>query len=212
MKRILLLLFLTVSLFGFNQHLDSLYISNNSNPNTIDVTTVVTNGSSFSLLDHSYSMSNDTIRLDVCYAIGLAAMIQTLTNTFEIIIPTGIDTFYLDLSINKATSTNCVTNETVDFAFLEFHYPLLYDISLGNFEKYDLPIQVYPNPVQNKLHINTNGKIVESIELYNFLGEKVLEKNSNQSHLEVGGIENGIYFLVVKTSAGHLKKKIIISN
>ncbi len=52
---------------------------------------------------------------------------------------------------------------------------------------------VYPNPVTNVLTINSNSE-VSKIELYNTLGQLILE-NNNRSEINLSSILNGTYFI-----------------
>lgn len=73
-------------------------------------------------------------------------------------------------------------------------------------------IQVYPNPARNLLNIdNRSGATIQSLQLLDISGRKVLfldEKNSNSVPLEK--LNNGFYFLQIKTDKGILNRKIQI--
>lgn len=57
-------------------------------------------------------------------------------------------------------------------------------------------IKIYPNPVENKLHVDTDYEI-ESINLYSALGQLV-QSNSNQNSIDVSTLPSGIYLLEIK--------------
>lgn len=65
-------------------------------------------------------------------------------------------------------------------------------------------IQVYPNPVNDILRVSGNGYRVSGIEyrvtVYNFLGEKVIERELVDGQLNVSSLPAGIYIL--KTEEG----------
>lgn len=69
-------------------------------------------------------------------------------------------------------------------------------------------IAIYPNPVQNELHIQLPSNItINSVSLFNGIGQKVLE-NSN-SDFSVSALSSGVYYVEIETSEGTFHKKII---
>lgn len=57
-------------------------------------------------------------------------------------------------------------------------------------------IKIYPNPVENKLHVDTDYEI-ESIKLYSVLGQLV-QSNANQNTIDISALASGIYSVEVK--------------
>jgi aminopeptidase N len=69
-------------------------------------------------------------------------------------------------------------------------------------------IAVYPNPVKDELHIQLpSNLIVNSVTLFNGIGQKVLENSS--SDFSVSTLSSGIYYVKIETSEGTFHKKII---
>ena len=69
---------------------------------------------------------------------------------------------------------------------------------------------IYPNPanIGEKITVNTTSKI-ESIELVNILGEKVLTENSNK--ITTSNLSKGTYIIMINLSDGRvIENKIII--
>jgi hypothetical protein len=54
-------------------------------------------------------------------------------------------------------------------------------------------VLVYPNPLENTLIIDNNGKIIESIIVYNQIGRKLLETHS--TIIDFSNLSGGIYFI-----------------
>ncbi|MDX9697335.1 MAG: T9SS type A sorting domain-containing protein [Bacteroidales bacterium] len=54
-------------------------------------------------------------------------------------------------------------------------------------------IQLYPNPVTDILHINNNGAVVRSVDIYNTSG-KLIIRITDKNEVNVSGLETGIYF------------------
>lgn len=75
--------------------------------------------------------------------------------------------------------------------------------------------KIFPNPTNNELNIsfeNNNEEIL--LEIYNFLGIKVMSKtiNTNSSHINisVSCLSPGVYFLNYKTKSSNWNNKLII--
>lgn len=68
-------------------------------------------------------------------------------------------------------------------------------------------LQIFPNPVQNQLHLKTSEKI-ETVDLYDSLGRKVKTLN-NEKDQSLNGISKGIYFLKIKTDKNGYVEKLI---
>ena len=70
---------------------------------------------------------------------------------------------------------------------------------------------IYPNPMQDVLHIKTEQEI-SSVKVYNLLGQEVLQKNfsgfSEVYTLDVSRLGHGHYIAVIETDKGVFSKKI----
>lgn len=74
-------------------------------------------------------------------------------------------------------------------------------------------VKMYPNPATNQLTIES-AENIETIYVVNQLGQTILEKsiNAKQAKVNTAKLENGIYFVRVKTEKGILNKKVVIQN
>lgn len=81
---------------------------------------------------------------------------------------------------------------------------LIYDAIAEN----DIFIEVHPNPVNDKLFINTNENI-RQINIYNITGVMVYESNECENHIDLSKLSDGIYFIKIKTDKGDIIKKVI---
>ncbi|MFV0502233.1 MAG: T9SS type A sorting domain-containing protein [Bacteroidales bacterium] len=79
------------------------------------------------------------------------------------------------------------------------------DISLD-----DNSITIYPNPTNSEVNISSEN-IINSIEIYNSLGQRVYYSvvNSMEKVIDISSFENGVYILGVNTENGVIRKKII---
>jgi gluconolactonase len=59
-------------------------------------------------------------------------------------------------------------------------------------------IKIYPNPVQNELHLSLSGK-TGMLEVFDISGKTVLQKEirKNNTSIDVSGLHNGIYFIKI---------------
>lgn len=72
-------------------------------------------------------------------------------------------------------------------------------------------IQVYPNPTQSILNLQTNGNKMREIQLYSISGKYLFAKEIDAENytLPTSFLESGLYMLRIKTDKGMLTKKII---
>jgi hypothetical protein len=76
-------------------------------------------------------------------------------------------------------------------------------------------IAVYPNPINDRFTIQTGTLNVESVEVYNILGQKVLNKsfagkNTSATTIDNLQLRSGYYFLKINTDKGLATKQITI--
>jgi hypothetical protein len=74
----------------------------------------------------------------------------------------------------------------------------------------DNSITLYPNPTNSEVNISSQN-IINSIEIYNSLGQRVYQSvvNSNTKTIDISSFSNGVYILGVITDNGVIRKKII---
>lgn len=83
---------------------------------------------------------------------------------------------------------------------------------LGNVEVYNQgEIKIYPNPVKENLHIETNSKITR-IELFNIVGQKLEELNNKEKFFNLSNQSKGVYILKIQMENGKMETKKIIKN
>ncbi len=69
-------------------------------------------------------------------------------------------------------------------------------------------IQIYPNPVNDQLTINSN-LFIEQITVRDILGKVQFVTNTNKTAIDFGNFVNGIYLLEIKTAHGTLISKVV---
>lgn len=89
-----------------------------------------------------------------------------------------------------------------------------YEISTGVFANTlgkNYVITVYPNPMKDKLFINSDGKDFSKIELIDSTGKVVYSKSvvKQQEYLDTSGLMNGLYIIKAYTINGLYTSKVI---
>ena len=71
-------------------------------------------------------------------------------------------------------------------------------------------IVIYPNPIEDWLTLRMKNKeTIENIKVFNLNGLLVLEAKISSSKVNVKTLPKGIYIVVVKTSEGEFREKIV---
>ncbi len=89
---------------------------------------------------------------------------------------------------------------------------ILVEFTVGLEEKQLKGLKAYPNPVKDFLTIDTGENRVERIQVFNVLGELILdiEKEANRiSSIDFNSTSPGIYILHVDTQAGYYQLRVI---
>lgn len=81
-------------------------------------------------------------------------------------------------------------------------------IGLGDEIEKEYGINIYPNPMSDKLNIVSKDKI-KSIEIYDIMGRKRIYGESNANSLDVSSLEKGVYIIAINLEGKVLRHKII---
>ena len=68
--------------------------------------------------------------------------------------------------------------------------------------------KIYPNPANDVLHVE--GSEVILVEVDNIMGQSVLNVNENFKSINIDSLQNGIYFVRLKTNDGEKTVKLVI--
>jgi len=110
----------------------------------------------------------------------------------------GVGTHVITMTATSGSSVNCTFN-------------LIVDANLGIDDMVKNTFIVYPNPANTTITIKGDNIENEEIEMYNMLGQKVLQRSliANESVIDISGLTNGIYslyFVNSKTSQKIIKQ------
>ena len=82
--------------------------------------------------------------------------------------------------------------------------------TVGTDEFADNNFNYYPNPVEQRLNLNTNG-LVEDVTIYNMLGQEVLDVQPEQvsPQINMSGLQSGAYMMKVSIDGATRAFRII---
>ena len=86
--------------------------------------------------------------------------------------------------------------------------PLSIELIPDAVPEYSKEAKAYPNPAQNMLHIEGTG--LTEVEVFNIMGQSVLNINDNIETVDISHLQNGIYFVRLKTNDGEKTVKLVI--
>jgi len=84
-------------------------------------------------------------------------------------------------------------------------------LSLEDMKINDNSITIYPNPARSEINISSES-IINSIEIYNTLGQKVYQTmvNNKSKNIDINSLSKGIYIIGITTDKGYINKKLIV--
>ena len=69
-------------------------------------------------------------------------------------------------------------------------------------------IKIYPNPANETLHVEGTG--VYQVEVFNMMGQSVMHISEGFEHILLKDLQNGVYFVRLKTHEGDMTVKLVI--
>ena len=67
---------------------------------------------------------------------------------------------------------------------------------------------IYPNPAKETLRVEGNG--ILQVELFNIMGQSVMKIDENFENIRLNALQNGVYFVHLKTCEGEKAIKLIV--
>lgn len=118
----------------------------------------------------------------------------------------GENNIRLTINSNNKASEYCFYNNN-----LFFTKNLDFNIGLGEIIFGEIPIKLYPNPVQSLLNIEAE-ETIEHVEIYSTTA-KLLQRHEgiqqSSLQLDLNDLAVGIYFIEVKCESGVVKRKFL---
>ena len=154
-----------------------------------------------------YASMDGTSQATPCVTGVICLMLQKKSQLTPAQICEALETTATKLSETKSneTGSGCVN------ALLALEEIENYEDTTGINDNLMADFNVYPNPVKDRLYIETS-KQIQSIEVYDIYGRlQVTKTPSHQGDLsvDVSDLNSGIYFVKVKTEEGNIVKRII---
>ena len=82
-------------------------------------------------------------------------------------------------------------------------------VSTEGIEELSSSFNIYPNPVSERLYIETEVE-VEEVVVYDAFGRQQSTVNGQQSsYIDVANLNSGVYFVVIKTNEGTVVKRFV---
>lgn len=100
------------------------------------------------------------------------------------------------------------TNNRETYYFDNMYFSKGTPLSVGDLS--DSDISIYPNPVQNTLHVRA-GAVVESVRVFDLTGRQVLRAtpNAESFSLDVADLNKGVYLVSLKTGDNEVTTKLV---
>ncbi len=155
-----------------------------------------------------YASMDGTSQATPCVTGVICLMLQKKSYLTPAQICEVLETTATKLSETKSneTGSGCVN------ALLALEEIEKYEDTTGINDNLMADFNVYPNPVKDRLYIETSTQI-QSIEVYDIYGRIQNLRNSEtqklRNSIDVSNLNSGIYFVKVKTEEGNIVKRII---
>ena len=81
--------------------------------------------------------------------------------------------------------------------------------SINFIENPSLPFSIFPNPTNQQLNIEIENAEISQINIIDLSGKIVRTVSQNASAIDVSNLDNGIYFIKIKTDKGILNNRFI---
>ena len=108
------------------------------------------------------------------------------------------------------TENDTIVSEEAEFTFVvtDNRNFVANFVSTEGVDELTASFRLYPNPVNDKLYIETETE-VEGVVVYDAFGRQQTTDNSQQSTVDVSNLNAGTYFVMIKTNEGVVVKRFI---
>jgi hypothetical protein len=193
--------------YNFTQTTASIYIpgadAGPANPNGDFVSTGVGWSHIAPTLDYNWNIRADLTGNPITQWLTVTPMSGTIT-------PGNNDPILLQFSTTNLALGTYVANvkfisNDPDTAIYNVPVTLVV-VGVGIPQNEKLGVMIYPNPAQDVLNIQTDGRF-SSAEITDFSGKTVAKSNSPA--IDIRGLSNGVYFVKITTNEGVVNTKFI---
>lgn len=134
----------------------------------------------------------DTARLDIVYSLHQGLNGNNIDNVYKMV-------------DNLPKITNVYQQRFI---------PLAHTVSVNEFEK-NKSINIYPNPTSGQIWIQSKDALIESVEMYNGLGQVLLLYSNIKNDLfemNTHSIPDGLYYLKIKTENKTKIERVVVQH
>ena len=124
-------------------------------------------------------------------------------------IATVTDTSYVDLQLDNDTQYCYTVKSICSFGISEPSKETCITTSNNeSISELNSSFNIFPNPVDDKLVIETDAEILE-VNIYDAFGRQQQTTSNQQSSINVSGLTSGVYFVKITTDKGEVTKLFI---
>jgi hypothetical protein len=204
-KTLLLAIFFAFSLHGKSQNMfiTSVLPTTVSGGININLQTATGNGAGY--LSNSHTVTGNVIELHVCYWFNDTLPYLTFENNFFIPLENPANYTIIVNIILSSSTTVCNNFSTPDTETIQYNFLSNPDFSFNN------SVKLYPNPSSGMINFQGLDAKVNRVEVYDVSGKTVkTQLNFSGNSLDLGNLQNGMYFVNLQTDKGVLNKKILV--
>jgi endonuclease I len=107
------------------------------------------------------------------------------------------------------TKNNDIT-EAIDFDAPSFEEKIQMAFEAEEVVKNNIDFTTYPNPSNGNFSINLVDEKTFDVEIFSVFGDKVLEKQNQNSKIDVTNLKKGIYLVKITSNDNSILKKIVV--
>lgn len=205
MKNFLLLLILLFSFQGQSQFMAITNAQATTVAGGININLQTGTGHGAGFINHSYSVTGNTIELTVCYWYDNTLPILYFNHDFFIPLST-VAAYTINIHIMMSQST-----EVCDNFANPANTTIQADYMSAENNVWSNAVRVYPNPSVGILYFEGIDAKINRVEVLDVSGKSIkIQANLNGNELNISDLQNGIYFLKLDTNEGFLNRKIIL--
>ena len=123
-------------------------------------------------------------------------------------LPQAQQTEYIDLNVDFDETHEYVVIAIFDDGCEAESEPLSVTVLWDGVQETGKEADIYPNPTKGMIHVEGTGLL--QVEVFNILGQSVLNINEDFEAIDVSSLQNGIYFVRLKTDQGEKTVKLVI--
>ena len=123
-------------------------------------------------------------------------------------LPQAQQTEYIDLNVDFDETHEYVVVAVYDDGCESESEPLSVTVLWDGVQQHGKDARVYPNPAKDLIHVYGTGLL--QVEVFNIMGQSMLSITENLEAIDISHLQNGIYFVRLKTTAGEKTIKLVI--